>query len=83
MSDKRPGTAHGRWAEFRFGVIGGLFSAPPGLSARTLSDGGPVAVIDGIGHAGAGGQEAWRRSWAAMACTTVEGSRPTMAAISA
>lgn len=29
MIDKRPGTAHGRWAEFRFGVIGGLFSAPP------------------------------------------------------
>jgi putative transposase len=29
VSDKRPGTAHGRWAEFRFGVIGGLFSAPP------------------------------------------------------
>jgi transposase InsO family protein len=29
MSDKRPGAAHGRWAEFRFGVIGGLLSAPP------------------------------------------------------
>lgn len=29
MSDKRPGTAHGRWAEFRFGVIGSLLSAPP------------------------------------------------------
>jgi transposase InsO family protein len=29
MSDKRPGTVHGRWAEFRFGVIGGLFAAPP------------------------------------------------------
>ena len=29
MIDKRPGTAHGRWAEFRFGVVGGLFSAPP------------------------------------------------------
>ena len=29
MSDKRPGTVHGRWAEFRFGVIGSLFSAPP------------------------------------------------------
>jgi putative transposase len=29
MSEKRPGTAHGRWAEFRFGVVGGLFSAPP------------------------------------------------------
>lgn len=29
MSDERPGTVHGRWAEFRFGVIGGLFSAPP------------------------------------------------------
>ena len=30
MSQKHPGTTHGRWAEFRFGVIGGLFSAPPG-----------------------------------------------------
>lgn len=29
MSDRRPGTVHGRWAEFRFGVVGGLFSAPP------------------------------------------------------
>lgn len=29
MSSKHPGTTHGRWAEFRFGVIGGLFSAPP------------------------------------------------------
>lgn len=29
MSQKRPGTIHGRWAEFRFGVVGGLFSAPP------------------------------------------------------
>jgi transposase InsO family protein len=29
MSQKRPGTVHGRWAEFRFGVVGGLFSAPP------------------------------------------------------
>jgi len=29
MSEKHPGTVHGRWAEFRFGVIGGLFSAPP------------------------------------------------------
>ena len=29
MSDKRPGTSHGRWAEFRFGVVGSLFSAPP------------------------------------------------------
>src|SRR3972149_3628235 len=28
MSDRRPGTVHGRWAEFRFGVVGGLFSAP-------------------------------------------------------
>jgi len=29
MSSKHPGTTHGRWAEFRFGVIGALFSAPP------------------------------------------------------
>jgi transposase InsO family protein len=29
MSDGRPGVSHGRWAEFRFGVIGSLFSAPP------------------------------------------------------
>ena len=29
MSEKRPGTSHGRWAEFRFGVVGSLFSAPP------------------------------------------------------
>lgn len=29
MERKRPGTVHGRWAEFRFGVIGHLFSAPP------------------------------------------------------
>jgi transposase InsO family protein len=29
MSQKRPGTVHGRWAEFRFGVVGGLFSSPP------------------------------------------------------
>jgi putative transposase len=29
MSDRPAGTVHGRWAEFRFGVIGGLFSAPP------------------------------------------------------
>jgi transposase InsO family protein len=33
MSDKHPGTPHGRWAEFRFGVIGGLFSAPPDRGA--------------------------------------------------
>lgn len=29
MSEKRPGKVHGRWAEFRFGVIGSLLSAPP------------------------------------------------------
>jgi transposase InsO family protein len=29
MSEKRSGTSHGRWAEFRFGVVGSLFSAPP------------------------------------------------------
>lgn len=29
MVIKRPGTAHGCWAEFRFGVVGHLFSAPP------------------------------------------------------
>jgi transposase InsO family protein len=29
MSEKRPGTAHGRWAEFRFGVVGSLLSAQP------------------------------------------------------
>jgi putative transposase len=29
MVVKRPGTAHGFWAEFRFGVVGHLFSAPP------------------------------------------------------
>jgi len=29
MSDRGPGEVHGRWAEFRFGVVGGLFSAPP------------------------------------------------------
>ncbi len=28
MSQKRPGAVHGRWAEFRFGVVGALFSAP-------------------------------------------------------
>jgi putative transposase len=30
VSEKSPGTSHGRWAEFRFGVVGTLFSAPPG-----------------------------------------------------
>ena len=29
MTKKPPGTAHGRWAEFRFGVMGSLLSAPP------------------------------------------------------
>jgi putative transposase len=29
MREKRPGAIHGRWAEFRFGVVGGLLSAPP------------------------------------------------------
>jgi putative transposase len=29
MSQKRPGAVHGQWAEFRFGIIGGLLSAPP------------------------------------------------------
>ena len=29
MSEKRAGTAHGRWAEFRFGVVGSLLSAQP------------------------------------------------------
>ena len=29
MSEKRSGTAHGRWAEFRFGVVGSLLSAQP------------------------------------------------------
>lgn len=29
MVIKRPGTAHGCWAEFRFSVVGHLFSAPP------------------------------------------------------
>jgi transposase InsO family protein len=43
MSQKRPGTVHGRWAEFRFGVVGGLFSAPPergelGRALQALAD---------------------------------------------
>ena len=29
MGKKRPGTVHGQLAEFRFGIIGGLLSAPP------------------------------------------------------
>jgi len=29
MTKKPPGTAHGRWAEFRFGVVGSLLSAHP------------------------------------------------------
>jgi putative transposase len=29
MKDERPGTAHGRWAEFRFGVVGSLLAAQP------------------------------------------------------
>ena len=39
MSSKHPGTTHGRWAEFRFGVIGSLFSAPPerGMLACALT----------------------------------------------
>ncbi len=39
MSNACPGSVHGQWAEFRFGVIGGLFSAPPerGQLGRELS----------------------------------------------
>lgn len=39
MKERRPGAVHGRWAEFRFGVIGGLFSAPPerGLLSEELA----------------------------------------------
>lgn len=39
MKERRPGAVHGRWAEFRFGVIGGLFSAPPerGLLGEALA----------------------------------------------
>lgn len=29
MREKRPGSPHGRWAEFRFGVVGDLLSASP------------------------------------------------------
>jgi transposase InsO family protein len=39
MHEKRPGTVHGRWAEFRFGVIGSLFAARPehGALGRALA----------------------------------------------
>lgn len=38
MTEKCQGSPHAQWAEFRFGVIGGLFSAPParGELAREL-----------------------------------------------
>ena len=29
MKDEHPGTAHGRWTEFRFGVVGSLLVAHP------------------------------------------------------
>jgi hypothetical protein len=54
MSEKRPGMAHGRWAEFRFGVVANCSRHRPS-AARARVVGAPVQLVIG----GEGGVE-WR-----------------------